>query len=74
VNYILPSFQFTSVLCLTNQLYPRNMFISFRSITEALICFLYLLISTSSDAILVTSLFLVPSALNISKEKSTGFV
>ena len=74
VNHILPSFQFTSGLCLTNQLCPRNMSILFRSVTAASICFLYLLISTSSGAILVTSLFSVPSALNISKEKSTGFV
>ena len=74
VNHILPSFQSTSGLCLTNQLCPQNISVSFKSITAASKVSLYLLISTSSSAILVTSLFLVLFALNTSKKKSTGFV
>jgi len=32
INYIVPKFQFTSGLCLTSQLYPKNIFILFKSV------------------------------------------
>ena len=60
--------------CLTNQSCPKNISILFRSVTTTLIHSLCSLILTLSGAILVTFLFLVSSALNILKEKSTGFV
>ena len=74
VNCIIPFFQLTSGLCLTNQLYLRNMSILFKSITTASSCFLYLLISISRDAILVTSLFLVLFTLKTLNKKFIGFV
>jgi len=63
VNYIVPIFQFISGLCLTNQSYSRNMSVLFISITAVSICYLCLLILTFSSTNLVTSPFLVPSAL-----------
>ena len=74
VNLIIPFFQLTSGLCLTNQLCPRNMSVPSRSITAASKVSLCLLISISRDATLVTSLFFVPLALNTSKEKFIGLV
>ena len=65
VNLIVPLFQLTSGLCLTSQSCPRNMSVSFRSITAASNHSLCLLTSISRDAILVTSLFLVPSVLKL---------
>ena len=67
-------FQFTSGLCLTNQLYPRNMSVPFKSVTATSICSLCLLILTSSSAYHVISLFLVPSALNTSNDLSISLV
>ena len=52
VNLILPSFQFTSGLCLTNQSCPRNMSMPLRSSTTTSRYFLCLLISTFNDTIL----------------------
>ena len=63
INYIVSIFQFTSGLCLTNQLYPKNISILFKSVITALVCFLYLLILTSISIYYVTSLFLILSVL-----------
>ena len=61
VNCIVPVFQFTSGLCLTNQLYPKNISVLFKSVTAMFICSVCLLISSSSNTNLITSPFLVPS-------------
>ena len=74
VNYITSMFQFTSGLCLTNQLYPGNMSVLFKSVTTTLICSLYLLISTSNSMYHVTSPFLVASTLKTSNNLSISFV
>jgi len=74
INCIVSIFQFTSGLCLTNQLCPRNIFMLFKSVTSVLICSLYLLISTSSSANHVTSLFLVLSVLKTLNAISAGFI
>ena len=63
INCIIPEFQFTSGLCLTNQSYPKNMSMPFKSMTTVSMCSLCLLICSSSSANLVTSPFLVPSVL-----------
>ena len=63
MNFIVPLFQSTSGLCFTNQSYPKNMSIPFKSVTAASIHSLCPLISTSSSANCVTSLFFVLSAL-----------
>ena len=63
VNHIVPLFQFTSGLCFTNQSYSKNISVSFKSVTTALICSLYLLISTFSSTNHITSPFFVPSVL-----------
>ena len=67
-------FQFTSRLCLTNQLYPRNMSMLFKSVTAALICSMCLLISSSSSANYITSPFLVLSVLKILNNLSISFI
>ena len=71
---MVPIFQFTSRLCLTNQLCPRNMFMLFKSVTAMSIYSLCLLISTSSSANHVTFPFLVPSVLKTSNNMSASFV
>ena len=65
-NCIVLIFQFTSGLYLTNQLYFKNISVSFKSITAMLIFSVCLLISHSSGTNLVTSSFLVLSALKTS--------
>jgi len=65
-NCIVLIFQFTSGLYLTNQLYSKNISVSFKSITAMLIFSVCLLISHSSGTNLVTSSFLVLSALKTS--------
>ena len=74
VNLIIPFFQLTSGLCLTNQLCPRNMSVPFRSVTAASNCSLWPLISISKGTTLVTSPFFVPSVLKTSNEKFISFV
>ena len=74
MNFIVLFFQLTSRLCLTNQLWPRNMSISFKSITAASNCSLCPLISIFRGATLVTSLFFVLSALKTSNEKLIGLI
>ena len=74
VNLMVLFFQLTSGLCLISQLCPKNMSIPSKSVTVASSFSLCLLISISRGAILVTSLFFVPLALNTSKEKFIGFV
>jgi len=74
VNFIVPLFQLTSELCLTSQSCPRNMSVPFRFVTAASNCSLCLLTFISRDATLVTSPFLVPSALKTSNEKFIGFI
>ena len=74
VNFIVPLFQLTSGLYLTSQLCLRNISVPFKSVTAASSCFLCPFISTSRGAILVTSLFFVPSVLNTSNEKFIGLV
>ena len=65
VNYITPSFQFTSGLCSTSQLYPRNRSVSLISDTTASICSMYLfeLISKGTNSLIVFFPFLNPSEL-----------
>jgi len=70
VNFIVLLFQ----LCLTSQSCPRNMSVPFRSITAASNHSLCLLTLISRGATLVTSPFLVPSALKTSNKKFIGFV
>ena len=74
INHIVSLSQFTSGLCLTNQLCFKNMSVLFKSITTILIYFLCPLILILSSINLVTSLFLISSTLNTSNEISTGFV
>ena len=74
VNYIVSVFQFTSGLCLANQLYSKNMFILFKSITTILILSMYSLISSSSSTNLVASPFLVLSALKTLNNLSIGSI
>ena len=61
-------------MCFTNQLYPKNMSVPFRSVTAASIHSLCPLISTSSGTNLVTSPFFVPSALETLKDLSIGSI
>ena len=74
VNCIILLSQFTSVLCLTNQSCPKNIFMPFKYITAISICSLCPLILTSSGANLETSLFLEPSILKTSNNISAGLV
>ena len=74
VNLMVPFFQLTSELCLTSQSWPKNMSVLSKSVTAASSCFLWLLISISRGATLVTSPFLVPSALKTLNEKFISFV
>ena len=74
VNYIVLLFQFTSRLCLTNQLYPKNMSIPFKSVTTMSIFSVCPLVFSSSGTNLITSLFLVLSALKTSNDLSIGSV
>jgi len=74
VNYIISIFQFTSRLCLTNQLYPKNMSMSFKFVTTVSICSMCLLISSSNSANCVTYLFLVLSALKILNDLFIGSI
>ena len=74
VNHIVPLSQLTSGLCLTNQLYSKNMSMLFESMTTALIFSIYSLIPTFSGTNLVTSLFLVLFALNTLNDLFIGSV
>ena len=74
VNCIVLFFQLTSGLCLTSQLWPRNISVLSRSVTAASSCSVCPLILISRGATLVTSLFFVPSVLKTSNEKLIGFV
>ena len=74
VNRIVLFFQLTSGLCLTSQSWPRNISIPSRFVTTASNCSVYLSISISRGATLVTSPFFVPSALKTLNEKLIGFV
>ena len=74
VNLIVLFFQLTSGLCLTSQLYPKNMSVLFESVTVVSNCFLWPLILISRGATLVTSPFFVLFALKTSNEKLIGFV
>ena len=74
VNHIISVSQFTSGLCLTNQSYPKNMFIPFKSMTAVSICSLCLLISTSSNVNYVTFPFFVPSILKTSNNLFIGSI
>ena len=74
VNHIIPLFQFTSRLCLTNQPCPRNISMPFKSITTASNCSLCPLILILSDTNCVTSLFLVPSVLKNSNDISVNLI
>ena len=67
-------FQFTSGLCLTNQLYLRNMSMLFKSVTAISICSICLLIFSSSSTNLVTFPFLVLSVLKTSNDLSISSV
>ena len=66
--------QLTSGLCLTSQLYSKNMSVLFKSVIATSNCSLWLLISISRGATLVTSPFFVLSALKTSNEKLISFV
>ena len=74
VNLMIPFFQLTLGLCLTNQSCPKNMSILSKSITDAFRVSLCPLILISRGVTLVTSLFFVPLALNTSNEKFIGLV
>ena len=74
MNCIVPLFQSISELCFTNQSYPKNMSVPFKSMTAALICSLCLLISTSSGTNRITSPFFVSSTLKTSNYLSIGSV
>ena len=74
MNHIVLLLQSTSVLYFTNQSYPRNMSMPFRSMTVASICSLCPLISTSSSATCVTSPFFVLSTLKTSNNLSIGSI
>ena len=74
VNYIVSKFQFTSGLCLTNQLYPKNMSILFKFVTVVLIYSLYPLISSFSSTNYVISPFLGTSILKTLNDLFIGFV
>ena len=63
VNFIVPLFQSTFGLCFTSQSYPKNISVLFKSVTAALIHFLYPLIFTFSGTTCVTSPFFVLSTL-----------
>ena len=74
VNCIVPIFQFTSRLCLTNQSYSRNMSVLFKSMTIISILFLCPLTSIFNSMNLVTSPFLVLFALKTLNDMSASFV
>ena len=74
VNHIVSLFQSTSGLCFTNQLYPKNMSILFKSMTAVSIYFLYLLIFTSSGTNCITSPFFILSVLKTSNDLSIGSI
>ena len=74
VNFIILFFQLTSGLYLTNQSWPKNISVSFKSVTAASSYSLCLLISISSSTTLVTSLFFIPSALKTSNKKFISLV
>ena len=65
---------FTSRLCLTSQLYPKNISILFKFITNVFILSMYPSIFSSSGVNLVTFPFLVPSVLKILNNLSIGFI
>ena len=67
-------FQLTSRLCLTSQLWSKNISILFKSITAASSVSLCPLISISRGIIFVTSPFFVPSVLKTLNEKFIGLV
>ena len=74
INFIVPFFQLTSGLYLTNQLWPKNMSVLFKSVIVAFSYSLCPLISISRDATLVTSPFFVPSTLKTLNEKFISLV
>ena len=74
LNCIVSFSQLTSGLCLTNQLYSKNIFMPFKFITTVSILFICLLISSFSGTNLVTSPFLIPSTLKTSNDLSISFV
>jgi len=74
MNFIISCFQLTSGLCLTNQLWLKNISIPFKSITAAFSYSLYSLISISRGTTLVTSPFFVLSVLKTSNEKFISLV
>ena len=74
VNYIVPVFQFTSGLYLTNPLYSRNMSMLFKFVTAMSIHSIYPLISGSSGVNCITSPFLVLFTLKTLNNLFTGSV
>ena len=74
VNHIIPELQFTFILYLTSQSYSKNMLIPFKSITAVSICSLCPLSSILSGINLITSPFLVLSALKTSNDMSIDFI
>ena len=69
-NHMVPFFQFTSGLCSTSQLCPRNRSVSLISNTTVLICLMCLFEfnSKSTNSLIVFSLFFDLSELYISKD------
>ena len=74
VNFIILFFQLTSRLCLTSQLWPKNIFTPFKSVTAASSCSLCLSISISRGTTLVTSLFFILSVLKTLNKKFISLV
>jgi len=74
INYIFSMFQLTSGLCLTNQLYSKNMSMLFKSMTAISMFSLCLFISTSSSTYHITSPLLVLSVLKTSNNLSIGSI
>ena len=69
-----PSFPINFWVCLTSQSWPKNMSVPFKSVTAASNCSLWLLISISRSATLVTFPSFVSSALKTLNKKFIGFV
>ena len=74
INHIISLLQSISGLCFTNQSYPKNMSMPFKSMTTTSICSLCPLIFTSNGANWVTSLFFVLSVLKTSNDPSMDSV
>jgi len=71
---MIPVFQFTSGLCLTSQLYSKNISVLFKSVTTTLIYSLCSFISTFSSVYYVNSLFLVLLELKTLNDWFIGFI